>query len=63
MDSEQIVDAALAAAGITVSEAERAALVGDYPLLRAGADRLYEFGDHLEPPLRFDPTTFYGDPA
>jgi hypothetical protein len=59
--SEQIVTSLLGAAQLTVSNAEQAQLIKDYPQLRAGADALYlpelEF---VEPAVRFDPTTYYG---
>lgn len=59
MNTETIVDALLAAASLTVSAEERAAFVADYPRLREATDALFEFHDGLEPPLIFDPTTYY----
>jgi hypothetical protein len=57
----EIVDAHLAAAGITVSPDEREMYVADYPILRASNAKLYEYGDGLESSLLFDPASFYGE--
>lgn len=57
---DQIVGGLLAAAGLTVSAEEKAQMIKDYPLIRAGADALYlpelEF---VEPAVRFDPSSYY----
>jgi hypothetical protein len=55
-----IVPALLAAAQLTVSDAELATFIHDYPLIRQAADALYlpELGA-LEPASRFDPLDFY----
>ncbi|RCK67996.1 hypothetical protein DT076_18230 [Desertihabitans brevis] len=57
---EETVTAILTAAGLTVSAEEKATMVRDFPLVRAGADRMYlpEL-EHHEPAIRFDPTDFY----
>jgi len=57
----EIVDAHLAAAGITVSPDEREMYVAEYPILRASAARLHEYGDELESSLLFDPASCYGE--
>ncbi len=57
----EIVDAHLAAAGITISPEEREMYVADYPILRASAARLHEYGDELESSLLFDPAFCYGE--
>lgn len=60
----EIVDAHLAAAGITVSPDEREMYIADYPILRASAARLHEYGDELESSLLFDPAFCYSkEPA
>jgi hypothetical protein len=59
---EQIVDALLSTARLTVSADERATFIKDYPLIRQAADALYlpEL-DPDEPAIRFDPLDFYPD--
>lgn len=57
----EIVDAHLAAAGITVSPDEREMYVAEYPILRASAAKLHEYGDELESSLLFDPASCYGE--
>lgn len=57
----EIVDAHLAAAGVTISPEEREMYVADYPILRASAARLHEYGDELESSLLFDPAFCYGE--
>ena len=57
----EIVDAHLAAAGITVSPDEREMYIADYPILRASNAKLYEYGAELESSLLFDPASCYGE--
>jgi hypothetical protein len=54
-----LVDAHLAVAGITVTAEERDMFVDDFPMLREYTEKLYAFGDGLEPVLVFDPGSFY----
>lgn len=58
--AEETVTAILAAAQLTVSAEEKATMITDYPVIRAGADAMYlpEL-DSYEPGIRFDPTDFY----
>jgi hypothetical protein len=56
-----LVDALLAAAGLTVTPAEREAFIEDYPLLQARTAKLYSVGGELEPALDFNPAEFYGE--
>ncbi|MBO0813332.1 MAG: hypothetical protein J2P23_14990 [Microlunatus sp.] len=57
---EEIVTGLLAAAGLTVSADEKAQMIKDFPMLRAGADALYmpqlEF---VEPAAKFEPARYY----
>ncbi|HEY9291407.1 MAG TPA: hypothetical protein VIP98_09035 [Microlunatus sp.] len=58
---EQIVSGLLTAAGLTIGAEEKAQMITDFGLIRAGADALYlpelEF---VEPAVRFDPSSYYG---
>jgi len=58
-EATTIVDSLLAAARITMLPDEREQYIKDYPVLREQADRLYAFGDELEPAMTFDPLAFY----
>ena len=61
-DAASTVDAALAAARITVLPEEREIFINDYPVLRSNADKLYGFSDVLEPAVEYDPLTYYPAP-
>lgn len=59
-NTEQIVTGLLSAAQLTISAAEEAQMIKDYPQIRSGADALYlpelEF---VEPAVRFDPAVYF----
>ena len=55
----EIIDALLAAAGLSLLENERTQLVKDYPTLRAQTAALYAYPDALEPATLYNPLTAY----